>query len=188
MQMCKMQKCMVTCKPLPFLDIESFCLLDNPVLWHTRPIKVTPTWRSRFIPLNWDTHSVSLVWKRGWKWAKITTEFFFNQTVRKVVSYRDLALSQSTVTLIPCVMFLKGNRFEQKAESKYSRNEYTSWTCEKMSIVCNFKVWHSNKFFFKSMFGRSRKRTVTPYDDITEGLKGIYKQRLLPLEKVKFLL
>ena len=105
MQMCKMQKCMVTCKPLPFLDIESFCLLDNPVLWHTRPIKVTPTWRSRFIPLNWDTHSVSLVWKRGWKWAKITTEFFFNQTVRKVVSYRDLALSQSTVTLIPCVMF-----------------------------------------------------------------------------------
>jgi GTPase SAR1 family protein len=33
------------------------------------------------------------------------------------------------------------------------------------------------------MFGRNRKRTVTPYDDITEGLKGIYKQRLLPLEK-----
>ena len=34
------------------------------------------------------------------------------------------------------------------------------------------------------MFGRSRKRTVTPYDDITEGLKGIYRDRLLPLEKV----
>ena len=71
-------KCMVTCKPLPFLDIESFCLLDNPVLWHTRPIKVTPTWRSRFIPLNWDTHSVSLVCKRAWKGAKITAENCFN--------------------------------------------------------------------------------------------------------------
>ena len=191
---------MVQCKPLPFLDIESFCLmLDNPVLWqHSRPIKVTPTWKSGFIPANCGTHSIYLVCKTSVKLVKKDKneskwlQNFLNKSVQSKFLYGNLVLSQSTMTLIwclpMCLSCFEGHLFLNKKLNP--RKKYASWTCElKCSVFV--KVWHKKlmcgiKNSFQSMFGRSRKgsKAVTPYDDITEGLKGIYKQRLLPLEKV----
>ena len=98
---------------------------------------------------------------------------------------------QSAMTLIlnvsakhPCVRHchLKDNCFEQMPSSIQGRVERVQlWD---MWSEIQTKSWRKSFFCFKRMFGRSRKRTVTPYDDITEGLKGIYRDRLLPLEKV----
>ena len=104
----------------------------------------------------------------------------------------NLGPAQSAMTLIlnvsakhPCVRHchLKDNCFEQMSSSIQGRVERVQlW---EMWSEIQTKSWHKSYFCFKRMF-RSRKRTVTPYDDITEGLKDIYKKRLLPLEKVSW--
>ena len=81
------------------------------------------------------------------------------------------------------IVILKDNCFEQMSSSIQGRVERVQlW---EMWSEIQTKSWHKSYFCFKRMF-RSRKRTVTPYDDITEGLKDIYKKRLLPLEKVSW--
>ena len=115
-----------------------------------------------------------------------TPDCQLNLNLDPIQSAMTLILNVSAKHPCACHCHLKDNCFEQMSSS-IQGGESTLQRVQLWDIWSEIqtKFWLLKSFFcFKRMFGRSRKRTVTPYDDITEGLKGIYRDRLLPLEKV----